>query len=156
MGLLQSIVDLFDRSLSLPVNLQSDSGDSLDTNEIGRKGESLACLFLRRQGKKILYRNFDPPYGGEVDIVYRDGDTLVFGEVKTRTSEDFGRPLDAVDKDKEERVAKGGLAWMRMLDAPVSSFRFDVIEVVLIQGELPAINLIEEAFHLPDGYLPPQ
>ena len=138
------------------MNLQSDSGDSLDTNEIGRKGESLACLFLRRQGKKILYRNFDPPYGGEVDIVYRDGDTLVFGEVKTRTSEDFGRPLDAVDKDKEERVAKGGLAWMRMLDAPVSSFRFDVIEVVLIQGELPAINLIEEAFHLPDGYLPPQ
>ena len=105
---------------------------------------------------KILYRNFDPPYGGEVDVVYRDKDTLVFGEVKTRTSREFGRPADAVDKEKQGRIAKGGLAWMRMLEKPVALFRFDVIEVTLIEGELPEIELIREAFHLPDGYLPPE
>ena len=48
-----------------------------------------------------------------------------------------------------------GLAWMRMLDSPVEYFRFDVIEVLLIEGENPNINLIQEAFHLPDGYPTP-
>src|SRR4030081_2292706 len=84
----------------------------------GARGEKLACRFLRRHGYKILYRNFRGRRGGEIDIVCRDRDTLVFVEVKTRTREDFGRPLDAVDRDKRKRISRGGLAWLRLLDNP--------------------------------------
>ena len=65
---------------------------------LGARGEKLAARYLRRQGFKILYRNFRGRRGGEIDLVCRDRDTLVFVEVKTRTREDFGRPLDAVNR----------------------------------------------------------
>src|SRR5437016_2478821 len=81
----------------------------------GERGEKLAGQFLRNQGYKILYRNFRDRTGGEIDIVCREGDTLVFVEVKTRASEEFGRPVEAVDRQKQMRVSKGGLAWLRML-----------------------------------------
>src|SRR5437588_6793506 len=77
----------------------------------GRRGEKLASRFLRGRGYKILYRNFKDRRGGEIDIVCRDGDSLVFVEVKTRGGEEFGRPIDAVDRQKQMRVSKGGLAW---------------------------------------------
>ena len=64
----------------------------------GARGEKLACRFLKRSGYKILFRNFRGRSGGEIDVVCRDNDTLVFVEVKTRTREDFGRPLEAVDR----------------------------------------------------------
>lgn len=129
----------------------------MESGEIGRRGEELACRYLRqREGMKILYRNFKPAYGGEVDIVCRDGDALVFVEVKTRTSRAFGRPADAVDEEKEYRVARGGLEWLRMLDAPGILFRFDILEVTLLEGEVPEIELVREAFYLPDGYAPPE
>src|SRR5438128_1320284 len=57
--------------------------------QLGARGEKLACAFLRGQGYRILYRNFRARHGGEVDIVCRDKDTLVFVEVKTRTGEDL-------------------------------------------------------------------
>src|SRR5882672_12931997 len=85
---------------------------------LGARGEKLACAFLRRKGYRILYRNFRARHGGEVDIVCRDRDTLVFVEVKTRTREDFGRPVAAVDREKKKRVSRGGLNWLRMLDDP--------------------------------------
>src|SRR5438094_10673207 len=69
---------------------------------LGTRGEKLACTFLRRGGYKILYRNFRARHGGEVDIVCRDGDTLVFVVVKTRTREDFVRPVEAVNPAKRE------------------------------------------------------
>ncbi len=129
----------------------------MEIAEVGRLGEELACRHLRlREGMKILYRNFNPAHGGEVDIVCRDGDTLVFAEVKTRTSRLFGRPADAVGEEKENRVARGGLAWLRMLDAPGILFRFDIVEVTLEDGEVPEIEVIREAFHLPDGYGAPE
>src|SRR3982751_3743722 len=78
----------------------SPSPERPDTGERGRRGEKLAVKFLRQQGYKILYRNFRGRTGGEIDIVARHGDTLVFVEVKTRTREDFGRALDAVDREK--------------------------------------------------------
>lgn len=76
-------------------------------------------------------------------------DTLVFAEVKTRTSEEGGRPADAVTRDKEELIARGARAWLRMLDRPEVNFRFDIVEVVLGDGE-PRINVIKSAFLLPE------
>src|SRR6266446_6198986 len=72
---------------------------------LGARGEELAARYLRRHGFKILYRNFRGRQGGEIDLVCRDRDTLVFVEVKTRTSEDFGRPLEAVNRPKQRRIS---------------------------------------------------
>src|SRR4051812_15601992 len=79
---------------------------------LGTRGENLACRFLKKNGCKILYRNFKGRTGGEIDVVCRDRDTLVFVEVKTRTSEDFGRPLETIDRDQRNRIVRGGLAWL--------------------------------------------
>ena len=120
---------------------------------LGTRGENLACRFLRRSGYKILYRNFRGRTGGEIDVVCRDRDTLVFVEVKTRTREDFGRPLDAVDRDKRKRISRGGLAWLRLLDNPDILFRFDVVEVIFNQEEEPRFELIQDAFQLSKPYI---
>src|SRR4051812_49246263 len=107
---------------------------------LGVRGENLACRFLKRNRYKILYRNFRGRTGGEIDIVCREGDTLVFVEVKTRSREDFGRPLDSVDREKRRRIARGGLAWLRLLDNPDIFFRFDVVEVIIRDGGSPHIE----------------
>jgi putative endonuclease len=74
-------------------------------------------------------------------------------EVKTRTREDFGRPLDAVDRDKRKRISRGGLAWLRLLDDPDILFRFDVVEVIIAEGKQPRVELIRNAFALPEPYI---
>jgi putative endonuclease len=119
----------------------------------GARGEKLAARFLRSRGYKILYRNFKDRRGGEIDIVCRDDDTLVFVEVKTRATEEFGRPLEAVGREKQMRVSKGGLAWLRLLDNPDVSFRFDVVEVLLPEDGEPRCELIQNAFELSQPYI---
>ena len=146
-GLVRSIVDLSNRwrsrfSRSRPEHLRR-----------GRRGEKLASRFLRASGYKILYRNFRGNSGGEIDLVCRDGDTLVFVEVKTRTREDFGRPIDAVDRDKQKRISRGGLAWLRLLDNPEIFFRFDVVEVIIDDTSKPRFELIRNAFELSKPYI---
>src|SRR5437016_14058692 len=86
----------FSRSKELPEHLRR-----------GARGERLAGRFLRSHGYKILYRNFRARGGGEIDIVCRDGDMLVFVEVKTRGDETFGRAIEAVDRHKPMRVSQG-------------------------------------------------
>jgi putative endonuclease len=116
---------------------------------LGRRGEDLAAAHLRRTGYRILFRNFRAPGGGEVDIVCRDvaRNTLVFVEVKTRSNEDFGRPIDAVTAAKQRLIIRGALAWLRLLDFPEITWRFDVVEVVTGGGG--AIRHIENAFQMP-------
>lgn len=119
---------------------------------LGRSGENLAVHHLQKNGHKILFRNFRAPHGGEVDIVCRDKrhNELVFVEVKTRTSEDFGRPLDAVDRKKRRYILRGAMTWLRMLDMPDIVFRFDVVEVVI--SSPTEVRHIENAFRMPDNY----
>src|SRR5207253_8868181 len=121
----------------------------------GARGEKLACRHLKRNGYKILFRSVRGRSGGEIDVVCRDNDTLVFVEVKTRTSEDFGRPFEAVDRAKRKRISRGGLAWLRMLDNPDILFRFDVVEVIIADDAKPRLELIKNAFQLskPHQYL---
>jgi putative endonuclease len=120
---------------------------------LGSRGEKLACRFLRRSGYKVLYRNFRGRTGGEIDIVCRDKDTLVFVEVKTRTREDFGRPFEAVDRNKQKRISRGALAWLRLLDDPDILFRFDVVEVIIAKGTEPRLELLRNAFALSEPYI---
>ena len=119
----------------------------------GVRGEKLASRYLKRSGYKILLRNFRGRTGGEIDVVCRDNDTLVFVEVKTRGGEDFGRPVEAVDREKRKRISRGALAWMRMLDNPDIFFRFDVVEVVIADDAKPRVELIKNAFPLSKPYL---
>ena len=116
-------------------------------------GEKLACRFLKRSGYKILLRNFRGRTGGEIDVVCRDNDTLVFVEVKTRGGEDFGRPVEAVDREKRKRISRGALAWLRMLDNPDIVFRFDVVEVIDDGQAKPRCELIQNAFELSAPYI---
>src|SRR5216117_967865 len=119
----------------------------------GARGEKLACRYLRRNGYKVLFRNFRGRSGGEIDIVCRDRDTLVFVEVKTRTREDFGRPIAAVDREKKKRISRGGLNWLRMLDDPDILFRFDVVEAIIAEDASPRLELIKNAFQLSKPYI---
>ena len=116
---------------------------------VGATGERLAGKYLWRTGRKVLYRNFRPKEGGEVDLVYRERNTLVFGEVKTRTRGEFGDPAKSVTRDKEKLVIRGANAWLRELNYPEVQFRFDIIEVLLPAGEPPRIQVIENAFTTP-------
>ena len=149
--LVRSIADLSNRwrSRFLPSKLSSRPQHL----RRGARGEKLACRFLRRSGYKILYRNFKGRSGGEIDVVCRDQDTLVFVEVKTRASEDFGRPVAAVDRQKQKRISRGGLNWLRMLDNPDILFRFDVVEVIIAENASPRFELIKNAFPLSKPYI---
>ena len=111
---------------------------------IGALGEKIACAHLRTEGRRILYRNFRAPGGGEIDVVARDGRTLSFVEVKTRTSEGFGRPLDAVDNKKKKLMQRGASEWLRLLGTRDLPWRFDVVEVILLQGEKPRVKTVED------------
>lgn len=116
--------------------------------ELGRWGEDSAALHLKKKGWKILRKNFRAPEGGEIDLVCRDRDTLVFVEVKARRREESGRPFDAVDRDKQRLIRRAALHWLRLLDMPDITFRFDVVEV--LASDPVEIRLIESAFTLPD------
>ena len=102
----------------------------------------------------MLYRNFRAPHGGEVDIVCRDKacDTLVFVEVKTRSSLAFGNPGEAVTREKQKLIARGALAWLELLGNPDILFRFDIVEIVL-EKEKPTFHIIKDAFKLPAPYI---
>jgi putative endonuclease len=73
--------------------------------------------------------------------------------VKTRTREDFGRPFDAVDRNKQKRISRGGLAWLRLLGDPDILFRFDVVEVIIAKGAEPRFELLRNAFSLSEPYI---
>ena len=148
-ALARSIADLSSRWR----NRFSRSKKSPEHLRTGARGEKLAARFLRQHGYKVLYRNFKGRTGGQIDIVCRDRDTLVFVEVKTRGSEAFGRPLETIRAEQKNRIALGGLAWLRLLDDPEILFRFDVVEVRIDDRGNAECELIKNAFQLPQSYL---
>ena len=111
----------------------------------GRRGEDLAHRFLRRQGLTIVARNFHQRAGrGELDIVAWERQTLVFVEVKTRASAEFGSPDRAVDADKERDLRRAAAEYVRRRGAASDPARFDLVNVVLTHP--PEIVWIKDAF----------
>ena len=156
---MRSIERAFLPSLKRPVKFSKlvsgteggEAESAIWKQEVGKLGERLSASYLKREkGMKILYRNFRAPKGGEIALICRDGDTLVFAEVKTRTSLRYGRPAEAVNKKKQTLIVRGALEWLRQLDHPDVLFRFDIVEVLLKDGDVPDINLIRNAFNLPE------
>ena len=105
----------------------SDSPQDLHKKVLGRKGEKLVEAYLKKQGCKILKRNYRTPFG-EADLIVEDGDEIAFVEVKTRTSERYGTPAEAVGKEKQSRYKKiAQFYWISYGEEP--NARFDVAEV---------------------------
>lgn len=100
------------------------------TRELGRAGEDIACEHLRKKGYEIVERGFRL-FRGEIDVVARDGGTLVFVEVKTRADESHGRPEESVTPGKQRqirRIAQGYLLKNSLGEVPC---RFDVVAILL-------------------------
>ena len=107
---------------------------------LGRVGEKKAEEYLKDKGYKIITKNYKT-HIGEIDIVCLDGDTIVFVEVKTRTSDVYGKPSEAVDFRKREKYALVAKEYLLRNGKTDASCRFDVIEIE--NGE---INHITDAF----------
>lgn len=111
----------------------------------GRLGEEAAKRELSRAGLKFLTANYRSPHG-EIDLVFRDGDCLVFVEVKTRSSEDWVRPAAAVDARKRRALSLTAEDYRRQLPDPRVRWRFDVVEVLLAGGEVREVRHLVNAF----------
>ncbi len=149
-GLVRSIAALLSRWRS---RFSRAKDSSRPDHALGARGEKLAARFLRKNGYKVLYRDFKPRQGGQIDLVCRDDDTLVFVEVKSRSSEELRRPVDDLLADQKRRISRGALTWLRMLDNPDIPFRFDVVEVIAPEGAKPRLELIQNAFQLAKPYM---
>lgn len=126
------------------------------THDAGEWGERAAERFLRRKGLRIIGRRVRVGKRDELDLVSRDGETLVFVEVKTRRNEDFGRPIDSVDRKKRHTLSRAAARYIKGLGGRPPCFRFDVVEVIGMEGEAnPRIRHIENAFNLDRGYRVP-
>lgn len=121
-------------------------GERLGHIKIGEMGEKIARAKLYVSGRKILYKNYRGPNGGEIDIIARDGETLSFVEVKTRRKRSTSRPLDAVNFKKQQLIRRGARAWINLLKDDDILWRFDVVEVELTEGQKPEITVIKGAF----------
>lgn len=119
----------------------------------GELGERAAKKQLKRQGLKFLTANFRTDRG-EIDLVFREADCLVFVEVKTRSSEQWGRPADAVDRERRYRLTRAALDYLRLLKKPKVKVRFDIVEVLLADGRVHEIRHLPNSFPMerPYGY----
>ena len=119
----------------------------------GLWGEAQAAAYLQQHGFRILGKRVRLDARDEIDLLARQDTTLVFVEVKTRRSEEFGRPITAVDRRKRHSLCRAALRYMRKLREPPAAFRFDVVEVI---GRpllcIPLIRHIENAFPLEKRY----
>ena len=125
------------------------------THRAGAWGEQLAADFLKKNGYQILGKNVRFGSRCELDIVARSPSphALVFVEVKTRGTEDYGRPMSAVDRGKRRSLGRAALRYLHRIKAKPTHIRFDVVEVVgSPDGEPPVIRHIENAFSLGPGY----
>ena len=111
----------------------------------GRIGEDLAHRYLRSQGCIVVARNYRTLAGtGEIDLVVRDEGRLVFVEVKTRSSSEFGAPESAVDAEKRMRLQRAARDYARRADIPLDTARFDIVSIIL--EDSPVIEWLRDAF----------
>jgi len=115
--------------------------------ESGETGELAAKRYLQKLGLKFLAANFNSSHG-EVDLIFRDADCLVFIEVKTRSSEDWTRPAAAVNARKRRLLSQTALDYLKLLKNPPVKFRFDIVEVLLADGRVREIRHLPNAFAL--------
>lgn len=139
------IVRLHDLVHSVTRSKKTAEAEHLKT---GRRGEAQAEKFLKKAGLKIIARNVRVGYD-ELDLIATQGETLIFVEVKTRASEDFGRPVAAVNRAKRKKLSRAAMHFLKKRKLRPPYIRFDVVEVI---GDKPEIRHIANAFQLEGGY----
>lgn len=117
----------------------------------GALGERAAKQHLQRLGLKFLTANFRSARG-EIDLIFRDGDCLVFVEVKTRSSEDWVRPAAAVNARKRRLLSQTALDYLRLLPNPRVKIRFDIVEVLIADGAVREVRHLPNTFPLDRAY----
>ncbi len=114
-------------------------------NTLGKEGERIAKEFLKKKGYSILKENYRTPLG-EIDIIAREKDVLVFVEVKTRADLTFGSPFEAVNHRKKEKIKQVALSFMKRLKNECPA-RFDVLSIN-VEGGKKRIEHIRDAFEV--------
>ena len=113
---------------------------------LGQQGESVAVKHLKRRGYKILERNYRN-WLGEIDIVAKHRDQIVFVEVKARRSLHYGKPKSAITSKKKEKISKVALLYLKHKGQLQTAARFDVVAIDY-SGAQPSVEHIQNAFEL--------
>lgn len=123
--------------------------------ELGRQGEELAVKYLKSQGYQIVATNCTiilgrnlrrQPIFGELDIIAYDANILCFIEVKTRVSEDFASPEQAVDQRKQRQLIRVAQRYRQLMGIKADPYRFDVVAIVQSPASTPTIRLSKSFF----------
>lgn len=117
-----------------------------ERRKFGNEGEELAAKFLKRQGLKILKTQYRTKFG-EIDLVARDGREIVFVEVKTRRTLEFGHPEEAVHPIKLAHMSAAGEYYLREHKCEAAPHRYDVIAIIWPEGETPEILHLKAIGH---------
>ena len=137
---------------ALPLRLGMKGNDEPGPDS-GRWGEEQAEALLARGGLRILGRRVRVGRRGEIDLLARDGEELVFIEVKTRASEALGAPISAVDRRKRHFLSRAAVRYVKTLRARHVRFRFDVVEVVgSPEAGVRRMRHVRNAFPLDECY----
>ncbi|TAK61838.1 MAG: YraN family protein [Bacteroidetes bacterium] len=110
----------------------------------GSQGERIAVDFLEKKGYRVLQQNYRYERG-EIDIIANDGDILVFIEVKTRRTTQFGEPIEAVTESKQKQIRKVADGYLFEHEVEDTKCRFDVVSILLTNGN-PEIEHYIDAF----------
>ena len=128
------------------MSIRSWLADRFGPKPLGRRGEDAAARYLKRQGYRIIARGVRSRLG-ELDIVAVDGRTVVFVEVKTRTTTEAGQPTEAIDAEKQRRMTRAALAYLKAHGLLEHRARFDVVSVLWpSKARRPEIELYRDAF----------
>lgn len=122
-------------------------------NELGRRGEDIAARYMEQKGWYIRHRDWRYHHT-DIDMVCIDEDdtTLVFVEVKTRSSAEYGRPSEAVDADKRRNIVSAATAYKMMFRKENRRIRYDIISIIATPDGKTNIEHIENAFNMLDVY----
>jgi putative endonuclease len=113
---------------------------------LGSEGETLALQFLKKQGYAIIARNYKTRIG-EIDIIAREGETIVFVEVKTRSNDSFGAPYESVTTPKRQKMKNVASLYLKRQKKECPA-RFDIISITCLGNGQKAIHHIRDAFEV--------
>lgn len=117
----------------------------------GKKSEADAAKYLKRQGYKILEENYRNRLG-EIDLIAKDGETIVFVEVKARKSKTYGHPKWAITPKKQRKISMVALSYLKATRQHNAKARFDVVTVTWrLEAQTSEIDVIKNAFDLAYG-----
>src|SRR4051812_35353249 len=119
-----------------------------DLKKLGPKGEAYALDLLKKRGHKLLAQNVSCPVG-EIDLVTRHGDTLVFVEVRARSSVQFGTPAETITRSKQQKVRRAAEWYLAKTfkNRALPNCRFDVVALIADNNEIKSAEVIEGAFY---------